>query len=120
LHNGDSLEHRTTHVPAGRPKEGEPPFTWEQSASDALKDVAVENKSHVWSITNMLYQLERYNGFGYRRQQIVFTPYLWAATNHYQKGKYVEDGVYDPNAIDHQLGCAPLIRYLTDRTLGIV
>jgi lysozyme family protein len=63
---------------------------------------------------------KRYNGFGYRRQQIVFTPYLWAATNHYTKGKYVEDGVYDPNAIDHQLGCAPLIRYLTDRTLGIV
>jgi lysozyme family protein len=118
LHNGDSLLERTTHVPAGRPRTGEPPFTWEESATDALKDIEIDNKSHVWSITNMLYQLERYNGFAYRKYGI-FTPYLWAATNHYDKGKYVEDGVYDPNAIDHQLGCAPLIRYLTDKTLGL-
>ena len=27
LHNGDPLTARTTHVPAGRPKTGKPPFT---------------------------------------------------------------------------------------------
>ena len=37
LHNGDPLTARTTHVPAGRPKTGKPPFTWEQSAIDALR-----------------------------------------------------------------------------------
>ena len=37
LHNGDSLKRRTIQVPAGRPKEGKPPFTWEESAIDALK-----------------------------------------------------------------------------------
>ena len=36
LHNGDPLSARTTHVPAGRPKAGAPPFTWEESATDAL------------------------------------------------------------------------------------
>jgi lysozyme family protein len=25
------------------------------------------------------------------------------------KGKYVADGHYDPNAVDHQLGCAALL-----------
>jgi len=37
LHNGDTLHKRTTHIPAGRPAKGEPPFTWEVSAIDALK-----------------------------------------------------------------------------------
>src|SRR5688572_29442538 len=36
LHNGDPLTARTVQVPAGRPKSGMPPFTWEESASDAL------------------------------------------------------------------------------------
>src|SRR3954452_25327944 len=37
LHNGDPLTARTTHVPAGRPARGNPPFTWEASATDALQ-----------------------------------------------------------------------------------
>src|SRR4051812_33071262 len=37
LHNGDPLSARTVQVPAGRPKTGTPPFTWEESAQDALK-----------------------------------------------------------------------------------
>ena len=36
LHNGDPLTDRTTHVPPGRPQTGRPPFTWEESATDAL------------------------------------------------------------------------------------
>ena len=39
LHNGDPLTARTVQVPAGRPKSGKPPFTWEESAVDALADV---------------------------------------------------------------------------------
>jgi len=34
---------------------------------------------------------------------------LWAGTNQYQSGKYVRDGVYDPNAVDSQPGCAGLL-----------
>ncbi len=36
LHNGDPLQVRTVRVPAGRPVAGSPPFTWRQSAVDAL------------------------------------------------------------------------------------
>ena len=36
LHNGDPLTARTVQVPAGRPKTGQPPFIWEESAADAL------------------------------------------------------------------------------------
>ena len=36
LHNGDPLTARTVQVPPGRPKTGNPPFTWEESALDAL------------------------------------------------------------------------------------
>ena len=38
LHNGDPLTARTVKVPAGRPKTGTPPFSWEFSAEDALRD----------------------------------------------------------------------------------
>jgi len=37
LHNGDPLTAPTVHVPAGRPPGVMPPFTWEQSADDALR-----------------------------------------------------------------------------------
>lgn len=36
LHNGDPLSSRTKNVPQGRPLHGTPPFTWEDSAIDAL------------------------------------------------------------------------------------
>src|SRR4051812_26083571 len=35
LHNGDPLTHKTVHVPKNRPP-GSPPFTFEESARDAL------------------------------------------------------------------------------------
>ena len=37
LHNGDPLTARTVQVPKGRPKTGQPPFTWETSAADASR-----------------------------------------------------------------------------------
>jgi len=36
LHNGDPLTDRTTHVPANRPINGTPLFSWQESAVDAL------------------------------------------------------------------------------------
>jgi lysozyme family protein len=110
LHNGDPLSDRTVHVPAGRPKKGDAPFTWEESALDALRELQLD-KITTWSISTMLFQLELYNGFGYRHHGI-YSPYLWACTNHYTKGKYTEDGHYDGEATDQQIGCAPLIKYL--------
>jgi len=63
LHNGDSLKARTYHVPAGRPIHGTPPFTFEESAIDALRQKGYD-KITDWSIERIAYVLERYNGFG--------------------------------------------------------
>ncbi|MFA6093988.1 MAG: hypothetical protein WC986_13700 [Elusimicrobiota bacterium] len=109
LHNGDSLKARTVHVPAGRPR-GNPPFTWEESARDALHYDGVE-RVKAWTIEATLDFLERYNGLGYRGHG-VRSPYLWAATNHQQAGKYVADGVWSSTAMDAQLGVCALLKAL--------
>lgn len=110
LANGDSLLRRTHNVPAGLPKEGEPPFTWEQGARAALHHDGVLGVK-TWTVTNALDFLERYNGLGYRKKGL-FSPYLWGATNHQQKGKYVRDGVFDPDKMDTQLGVCALLKAL--------
>ena len=73
LHNGDPLTARTIHVPKGRPITGQPPFTWEDSAVDALKfdNLAGSTK---WSLPSTLFRLEGFNGFGYRtlRARVTF------------------------------------------------
>lgn len=117
LHNGDPLTARTKNVPAGLPKTGEPPFEWEFSAKDALKRRNL-HKVGDWSVPSMLFQLEGYNGFGYRNRPTgVFTPYLWSFSNHYTKGKYVKDGVFDPEAVSKQCGAAVLLRRMAERAI---
>lgn len=118
LHNGDSLSKRTIQVPKGRPLTGEPPFTWEDSACDALL-LRKLNKIPNWTLPETLYQFEGYNGFGYRLKGI-YSPYLWSYTNHYTKGKYTADGIYDPNAISKQAGTAALLRRMAERQLAII
>ncbi len=55
--------------------------------------------------------LEQYNGLGYASKGLP-SPYIWAGTDQYTKGKYVADHVYDPNAVDQQLGCAGLLKFM--------
>lgn len=117
LHNGDSLKARTWQVPAGRPKEGSPPFTFVDSAIDALEYDKFAGKTD-WPLAMVLFRLERYNGFGYRKKFGFASPYLWSYTNHFSSGKYVKDGVFDPNAISKQCGAAAMLRDLMTR--GIV
>ena len=64
LHNGDPLQARTVHVPSGRPVVGSPPFTWRQSALDALTLKGFHEVGD-WSVPHMLYLLEKYNGTAY-------------------------------------------------------
>ena len=64
LHNGDSLKARTHHVPAGRPRRGNPPFQWDASAIDALTMAPHElQKVKAWSVERILYETEKYNGW---------------------------------------------------------
>lgn len=108
LHNGDSLKYRTRRVPAGRPKTGKPPFTWVESAVDALRQKGLD-KLQDWSDARVAYELERYNGFGYRLYHgSVLSPYLWSGTSLYTRGKYVQDGKFSATTKDVQLGVIPL------------
>lgn len=114
LHNGDPLSARTVQWPSGRPKTGTPPFTWEQSAQDALTLKGLDSWSD-WTVAGMLFQLERYNGFGYRlHHPEVKSPYLWSGSNHYTSGKYVKDGVWSPTAVSRQVGAAVLLRRMAE------
>jgi len=117
LHNGDSLKARTVQVPAGRPKSGNPPFTWVESAVDALN----MKKLGQYDFTDKamaLYRIEAFNGFGYRLYHShVKSPYLWAYTNHYKSGKYVADGKWSDTAVSKQIGAVAIIKTLEKRGL---
>lgn len=108
LHNGDPLTARTRRVPAGRPAAGAPPFTWEFSAADALRGHGL-HEVRDWSLARVLFELERFNGFGYRYRRAP-SPYLWSFSNQYRAGKFVRDGVYDPEAISAQAGAATVLK----------
>ncbi len=115
LHNGDPLTSRTVNVPKGRPKSGNPPFTWEESAIDALTMAGLNSKSE-WSITGILYSFEKYNGMGYRTKNIN-SPYLWAGSNNYTKGAFMVDGVFDPNAVMGKVGAGVLLKAMDERNM---
>jgi lysozyme family protein len=121
LHNGDSLNARTWRVPAGRPKTGKPPFTWDFSAADAIgmKDAILDALGGTLDTPEeCLYYLENYNGWGYQNGAGRNTtppkrsPYLWAGSNQWVRGKYVVDGRFDPYAGSSQFGAACILKAL--------
>jgi lysozyme family protein len=117
LAQGDRWDRESIHVPAHRG-----PFpSWEAAAEDALiicPPHAAAWKD--WSIGGALTLLEQYNGLGYARGPFDHatqhqyppqaSPYIWSATDQYHSGKYIADGHFDPNAVDHQTGCAALLK----------
>jgi len=110
LHNGDPLTGRTIHVPKGRPKEGDPPFTWEQSAVDAIKDHYAFKKVKDWKNPNeILEALERWNGLGYLKRGVQ-SPYIFGNSNLHVSGKFTFDGRFDPNAKTKQIGAAIILK----------
>lgn len=131
LHNGDPLTARTKRVPEGRPlheptgpiivdqngkpirdEKGNPKrqYTWHESALDACEKEELTTWKD-WSIAGALWKLEKFNGYGYRFRGIP-SPYLWSMSNIYVKGKYVADGIFDPNKVDQQLGVACILKEL--------
>ena len=119
LHNGDPLTARTVQVPsAGRPKHGNPPFTFEQSAADALAIDGLTTWKD-WSVSGTLFIFERYNGFGYRPHGIN-SPYLWSFSNQYSKGKFTKDNVFDPAVPSGQAGTAVILKRMAARKLTAV
>jgi lysozyme family protein len=115
LHNGDSLGGPTVRVPAGRPHGWAAGAAWEDSAIDALKLKKFDRVGD-WSLPRVLYALEAFNGFGYRGHG-VRSPYLWSFSNLYDKGKYVADHQFDPDAVSKQIGSAVLLKRLEEEGL---
>ncbi|HWP52967.1 MAG TPA: hypothetical protein VN476_02480 [Pyrinomonadaceae bacterium] len=117
LHNGDPLTARTVNDPPGRPPVGAPPFKFNDSAVDALVFERFDRVED-WTLPGALFNLERFNGFG-TRDKGIHTPYLWSFSNHYTKGKFIADHVFDPNAVSRQCGAAVLLkRMLSEQTFS--
>jgi lysozyme family protein len=118
LAQGDPWNRVSVHVPKGRG-----PFkSWEDAAVDALANCAPHAAQWKdWTAGGTFTLLEEYNGLGYAALGRP-SPYVWASTDQYSRGKYIADGHYDPNAIDHQLGCAALLNRMAqmDATIGFV
>ena len=119
MFNGDPLTARTVRVPKGQPEE--PPadgerYTWEESATAAMMHKGFDLDGD-WSLPRLLYRWEGYNGFGYRSRGVP-TPYLWSFSTLYDKGRFVADHQFDPNARSKQAGAATMVKALIDE--GIV
>ena len=110
LHNGDSLKNRTKHVPAGRPKQPDPPYTWEVSAIDAVRYDQLD-RIRVWDVPTIAWACERFNGFGYREHGIR-SPYLWSWSTEQERGKYTNDGDLHPEVWDEQPGIMTILMAL--------
>lgn len=112
LAQGDPWDRVSINVPAGRG-----PFkSWEDAAIDALVNCPPRLARHKdWSLGGTLVNLEMYNGLGYAsgpmegRYPPQASPYLWAGTDQYKKGKYTRDKFFDPEVADSQLGCAAML-----------
>lgn len=110
LHNGDPLSERTVNPPSKRPRAGNPPFAWEDSAIDCLEYEDLKNW-YDWSLAGILYKLEGFNGWSYRLHGIN-SPYLWAGSTHYTAGKVMADGTWSDSAVSKQLGAAVVLKAL--------
>lgn len=104
LAQGDRWDRVSTHIPRGQG-----PFkSWEEAAINALHSDHLDTWGD-WSPGGALTALEKYNGLGYANKGKP-SPYIWSKTNQYTSGKYVADGVYNPDVVDVQNGCAALIK----------
>lgn len=114
LHNGDPLLAKTVTEPKGRPKVWGHPFDWTTSALDALQYDGLD-KVKDWSLPQIAYALEKFNGWGYARyHREVANPYLWSGCSAYAKGKYVRDGQWDPECVSEQVGSMVILRRLCE------
>lgn len=110
LCNGERIigtNRRTTLVPRGHG----PYATFEAGAVDAFAIDGLDKVSRDpegWTQERAVYEWEAFNGFGPRAHG-RHTGYVWAGTNVYDGGKYVSDGVWNPNAWDQQLGCVAVM-----------
>lgn len=112
LHNGQKLGQVTTKVPKGILFDN-----FEDAAVHALLQKEYLRKAYGLNAQSndliaMLSYAEAYNGLGYYFKDLV-SPYVYSGTNVYQKGKYVDDGKFNPKYVDSQPGVYILINAIT-------
>lgn len=105
LGDGEPLSRASINVPAHMG-----PFrTFEDGGVAALIHEGFQRVTD-WSLGSILFLGEEYNGEGYHiYHRDVPTPYVWAGSTVYVRGKYSSDGHYDPYLIDQQLGIAVIL-----------
>ena len=113
---GDRWDRPSVNVPRGLG----PYPNWGASAVAAYR-IDHLNMVTSWTWPRAMYEGELFNGFGPRNHG-KHTGYLWAWSNIYTGGKYVSDGVWDPNAHDQQCGMVPMMLMLLrlDPSLSLV
>lgn len=105
--NGQPLSRVTTIVPKGRgPFTG--PNAFINGAIDAYKIDGLTKVIPPWPVEKLCYWAEVFNGAGYWNKGLP-SPYIWAGSTVQVRGKYVDDGRFDPNAWDTQPGVASIL-----------
>jgi lysozyme family protein len=119
FHTSDPLTAHTVSEPRRRPETGTPPFTWEESAIDAMQYYGLTAQKD-WSLPRHLYRLEMY--FENHRSRMEFglrSPYLWGGSNQYVSGTYLgrspSFGVKVTDSATVILGAAVLLKGLAEK-----
>lgn len=113
LHQGDRLGRPAVNQPRNIPVF----HNWEDGAAHALgQKRATQEALGITRTTTDPAKLaayaETYNGLGYHGRGVP-SPYVYAGTDQYQRGKYTSDGRYNARHVDQQLGVIPMLRAIT-------
>jgi len=107
--NGQNLNQVTTIVPKGLG-----PFkSFTEAAVIAYEKKDMMNKN--FTFPQLMEKAERFNGTGYRSKG-MYSPYVWSCTNHsLERGRYVADGLFDPQSEDKRPGVAAIAKYMIEK-----
>lgn len=112
LGNGQPLSQRTTIVPIGRG-----PFdSFVAGCVDAFRIHQLDKVAASpggWTAPRFCFETEAWNGFGYRMRGLP-SPYVFGGTAVQRLGKFVRDGVFDPNHMDEQLGTLAIVEAIVE------
>jgi lysozyme family protein len=64
-----------------------------------------------WTVEQMLFGFEKYNGFGYRPHNIM-SPYVWNYSQFYTRGGFPCDRCWSDSYVSKQAGLAVIIKAL--------
>ena len=114
LHQGDPLGRPAVNWPTNIPVF----HNWEDAAIHALKSKdyvadALSLDASTEELAALTTYAEYYNGLGYSYRDKP-SPYVWAGTDQYKRGKFVADGRYNGWTKDSQLGVTIMIQGIRD------